>query len=315
MRWLRRHFRRILALISSYAVGNAVFLGAVGLANRVLLGGRIKTLFMYYPATEAYADLVAYRWHQRRFGWFPGLVGLFVQNGRIGLCFAVPNTEAQFKDQANTGHVATLMQRMDGLRHRIGAEHRTFAGILPSIFHSRGIQDRDVVMQRNMTARAVLAALDEVIAGNRLPADVPVLLLGGRGFVGSHVQQLCVGRNVSVIDANETDAFRALIRPLRGHPLVIVNLTKAGVLADYLEYFWPGLILLNEVYPEPSRCEVRAAESLGSVVYHISGVEAWCWPPFPRAYRGGIPCCASVPLGADERVAVVVTRLSSTNRP
>ena len=31
MRWLRRHFRRILALISSYAVGNAVFLGPEGL--------------------------------------------------------------------------------------------------------------------------------------------------------------------------------------------------------------------------------------------------------------------------------------------
>jgi hypothetical protein len=157
----------------------------------------------------------------------------------------------------------------------------------------------------------VLAALDEVIARHALPADVPVLLLGGRGYIATAVRELAACRNVSSIDVGERQQFRALVRQRRGHPLVVINLSKSGVLADYVEYFWPQLILLNEVYPEPSRHELRALASLGVAAYHIAGVKACCWPQFPRAYRGGIPCCASLPLAEDEHIDVVLTRLSS----
>ena len=310
MRRLWRHCRCILSLVSSYALGNASVLRALGFVNRRLLGGRIRTVFMFYPASQRYADDVCYRWHQRRFRWQPGLVGMFVQNGAIGLCFAIPNTEADFKDGCNAGHVRLLMQRMDAIRERVGAGHRTFAGILPSVYARSGVEDRDVSVQRDLTARAVLAALDQVLARHGLPADVPVLLLGGRGYIASAVRELCAGRNVDAIDVGEKALFKSLIRQRRGHPMVVINLSKSGVLADYVEYAWPGLILLNEVYPEPSRHELRALESLGAVAYHIAGVKAWCWPQFPRAYRGGIPCCASLPLADGQPIDVVLAELS-----
>ena len=158
----------------------------------------------------------------------------------------------------------------------------------------------------------MLAALDVVIARHQLPPDVPVLLLGGRGFIASAVRELCTGRNVDAVDVGEKALFRELMRKRRGQPMVVINLSKSGVLADYVEYFWPALVLLNEVYPEPSVHEVRALESLGAAAYHIAGVKAWCWPQFPRAYQGGIPCCASLPLAVDERIEVVLSRLSSS---
>ena len=310
MRWLRRQSRCILALASSYILGHDAVLAMLGYVNRRWLGGRIKTVFMYYPASQAYADAVCYRWHQRRFGWRPGLVGVFLQNGQVGLSFAIPNTESDFKEAANAARVDGLMRQMDTIRRRVGAAHKRFAGILPSIFVNRGIADQDIGVQRTLTARAVLAALDDVIGRHHLPADVPVLILGGRGFIAREVLELSAGRNMLSIDAGQLAEFRAMIRPMRGHPLIIVNLTKSGALAEYIAYLWPGSIVLNEVYPEPSTHEIAAMQSLGNACYHIAGIRASCWPAFPRAYRGGIPCCASLPLGEHERVEVVVIALA-----
>jgi len=56
--------------------------------------------------------------------------------------------------------------------------------------------------------------------------------------------------------------------------------------------------------------EVAAIETKGACCYHISGVVARAWPPFPRAYQGGIPCCASFLPGEDEgEYRVLVTKL------
>ncbi len=51
--------------------------------------------------------------------------------------------------------------------------------------------------------------------------------------------------------------------------------------------------MINEVYPEPSKAEVAAIQTHGARLYYLAGVKAKAWPPFPQAYAGGIPCCAS----------------------
>ena len=311
MRWLRRHLRCIAALFSSYVLGSSAFLHLLRIVNQRLLGGRIATVFMFYPATQAYADAVCYRWHQRRFSWRPGLIGVFVQNGRIGLNFAIPNTENDFKDECNVANVVALMHRLDSIRIAVGAAHKTFAGILPSILTGLGVEDRDIAVQRNLTARTVLAAIDWVISKQRLAATTPVLVLGARGYVATEFLRLAGERPLLAIDVGEMATFRDFARRRRGYPLLVVNLTKKGALSEYLCYFWPGVTVLNEVYPEPSLHELRALESLGANCYHIAGIRAVVWPPFPSAYRGGIPCCASLPLRDDEPVEVVIVPLAS----
>jgi hypothetical protein len=61
--------------------------------------------------------------------------------------------------------------------------------------------------------------------------------------------------------------------------------------SEYIQHFWPGVVFINEVYPEPEKVEALRAK--GVVCYHIAGIKARAWPAFPSGYQGGIPCCAS----------------------
>ena len=97
---------------------------------------------------------------------------------------------------------------------------------------------------------------------------------------------------------------------LWGRPTILLNVSRKGALARYIPHLWPEAVVLNEVYPEPDRSEVAAIQEKGARCYHISGVEARAWPPFPRAYQGGIPCCASFLPGEGEgEYRVLVTKL------
>jgi len=63
--------------------------------------------------------------------------------------------------------------------------------------------------------------------------------------------------------------------------------------ARYIPFLWPEVVVVNEVYPEPSEKEVADIKAKGAVCYHIVGAKGRAWPGFPRGYAGGIPCCAS----------------------
>jgi hypothetical protein len=156
---------------------------------------------------------------------------------------------------------------------------------------------------------ATLRRLCEVFGRN-----VPILVLGGRGYIASEVLRLCQDRRVRSIDVAELEEFHRFVDECRGQPAVAVNLTKSGALLEYAQQLWPGVIVLNEVYPEPSYAEIVELEGRGSSCHHIVGVEGRAWPPFPRAYRGGIPCCASLPFSPDDPIPVLVARLSPEGR-
>ena len=310
MNGLLWHCRRIAAALSSYALGTRAALAIIGFICRHVLRTPIVSVFLLYPARKEYADALAYEWHQRRFSWYPGLVGLYRQGGRYGLIFGIPNLEDHIRAEENAPRLVELMNRMEAARSRVGASRKVFAGILPSAFVRNGIEDEHLAEQRHLTARAVLYALDEVVARHCLSESVPILVLGGRGYIALEVLQLTTRRNVTSIDVGEFEAFQKFANVNRGHPAVVVNLTKSGALSEYAREFWPGVIVLNEVYPEPSPAEITALETQGAICYHIIGVEGDAWPPFPKAYRGGIPCCASLPISSGDPISVLVSRMS-----
>ena len=199
---------------------------------------------------------------------------------------------------------------MEVIRSSLGASRKVFAGILPSTFLRNGIENEHLAEQRHLTARAVFSALDQLMCLHRLDADVPILVLGGRGYIASEVLRLCAGRRVSSVDVGERDEFCRFVADHDRRPVVVINLTKSGALSEYVGKFWPGTIVLNEVYPEPSASEIAALEERGAKCYHIVGVAGQAWPPFPRAYQGGIPCCASLPISPEDPIAVLILRLS-----
>jgi hypothetical protein len=314
MRRLGWHCRCIAAAASSYLLGTRAALALVGFISRYILRSPIVSVFLLYPARKEYADALAYQWHQRRFSWHPGLVGFYRQGGRYGLIFGIPNLEDEIRAEHNAPRLLELMSRMEAAQRGVGAVRKVFAGILPSMFSRNGIENEHLAEQRYLTARAVLQALDQVIALHDLSKDVPILVLGGRGYIASEVLRLCRDRKVSSIDVAEFDEFRRFVEKYRGHPTVVVNLTKSGALLEYARELWPGVIVLNEVYPEPSAAEIAELEGRGTSCYHIVGVEGGAWPPFPRAYRGGIPCCASLPFSPDDPIPILIARLSSDGR-
>jgi hypothetical protein len=244
-----------------------------------------------YPASEKYTREYCYLWHVNTFRWTPKVFGFFNQNGSPGLILCVSATEKDFYNPSNHENLTTLLQRLERVRVQSGAEHKTFAGILPSLMTSKKVMEESV--ERMITVRAVLRALEEVTHMENLPADVQVIVLGGAGFVGRELMTVADSKRFSSVDLNQMEMFKKLTERLRGQPTILLNLTKRGALRAYAPHLWPEVVVVNEVYPEPSKAEVLAIQAAGASIYHIAGVKARAWPPFPRAYAGGIPCCAS----------------------
>ena len=80
---------------------------------------------------------------------------------------------------------------------------------------------------------------------------------------------------------------------LYGSKAILINLTKKAALTNYAHLFWPELVVLNEVYPEPSIKDLEIISARGCQLFHIVGVSAISLPRFPKGYAGGIPCCAA----------------------
>jgi hypothetical protein len=79
------------------------------------------------------------------------------------------------------------------------------------------------------------------------------------------------GRRIGVVLLSSLlgrDWFYGLIGILNKY---VLNLTKKGALSEYIPYFWPGVVVLNEVYPEPGKSEVAAIQAKGGCCYHIAG--------------------------------------------
>jgi hypothetical protein len=127
-----------------------------------------------------------------------------------------------------------------------------------------------------------------------LPEQVPLIVLGGAGFIGRRLvaQYRAQGRVVYVVDplgAAEDHWPSALT----GQVVMVLNLTRKYALESYEPLMWAGMVLLNEVYPAPSSALVQALAARGVSSYHVVGVCGWAIPSFPASYAGAIPCCAA----------------------
>jgi hypothetical protein len=112
-------------------------------------------------------------------------------------------------------------------------------------------------------------------------------------FVIKKGEQATFNKKFHYVDLADQEKFLHFKQRYQDLPVIVLNLTKKGALAEYIPHFWTGVVFINEVYPEPSRAEVEVMRSKGVICYHIAGIKAKAWPAFPRGYQGGIPCCAS----------------------
>jgi len=302
-------FRRLGILLFFSIAGNPLSLALLGMINHIT--GCVKTVFLLYPASPRYTQAYSFDWFARKIFFTPVLLGVFRQNGKIGLTFGISATERDFLNSNNNHGLRRIHNRMESLCQTIGAQQKTFAGILPGVFVSRGILPANPPENR-ATVVAVLHALDKLRITTGLDIATPLVVLGAFGFVGKELLKVLEAEAtapVYPVDLHNRESFAVMMEELRGKPAIVLNLSKKGALRKYVRHLWSGVVVLNEVYPEPGKEELRLMHETGVLCWHLVGIKGTAWPPFPGAYHGGIPCCASwLPGEGDGEYEVIIER-------
>lgn len=270
----------------NFIINNLLVYSIIGFINKRTQF--LKTVFVAYPATEEYALSYVYPWYRHKMRWSPWPIGIYEQNGKWGLMTVISSIEKDFLAEESLKNMETLLKRTERIRRLIHAEQVSYAGILPGVFHKKSLSKS--MIEATVTIEAVIKAENALRAALSYSEDTPLIILGARGFIGSRIITKFRERDIYKIDIDNRHDFPL---HLKGQKAILINLTKKAALSQYLPQFWQELVLLNEVYPEPGAGELKSLTDRGCRAYHIVGVKARSYPAFPRAYKGGIPCCAA----------------------
>jgi hypothetical protein len=287
----KSHARRIFVELLNLFFNHDWIFWLIGRVNKKL--GLIESVFLVYPATADYMSAYSYAYRSRWHEWNPGPIGFFWQNGKLGVKFAISANNGKFSNPANKDKLCSLVERMEKLRMLFCANHKTFAGILPGIlFLKRLVKETP---EADVTVEIVRQAIGRVILLEGLSKNTPIVVLGGRGFIGRRVVASLIedGCLVYCVDIAGENGQYAWPIHLRGKPVLLVNISLNSALSEYVHLLWPEVVILNEVYPEPCQELAWWLNAVGCRCYHVAGVKAGALPSFPGGYHGGIPCCAA----------------------
>lgn len=298
------HLRKVLLLAINVLFNHSLVFRIVGVINQ--RWGFLSSVFVMYPATKDYTSAYLYQRHWHVTKWAPCICGIFRQEGKWGLILGITSTEEDFCRPDNTGNLQNLVGRVEHVRRLIGAPQKTFAGILPGIlFRKRLIRE---AVEADIAAEAIVKAEKYVRNTEGYSENTPLIILGGNGFVGRRLIKRLNGREVYCVDStNGKTNIESWPFHLKESRAILINISRSHALDYYTDLFWPGLVLLNEVYPEPGENELKTITEKGCSAYHVVGIQGKAYPSFPNAYTGGIPCCAA---RISEDMQVIVKRLS-----
>lgn len=293
---------KYLNVLMHIVCNNRIFLGALGLLNRCSGRRLIDSVFLAYPANENIIRRHMFLPLRSVFRTSPGLLGFFLVNRRLTLIFSLAAVEAEIF-QFSRPELVTVQRNLGRIQRRLGAKHRTMAGVLPSVMLRAGVlQDNP---QRDATVHIVCAAVEAVLGREGLGPAVPVVIVGALGHIGQGVcETLSRTRQTIALDRGDDVAQR--LRDLH-QPHLVLNVASYTAWKSIVPGLGPGAIVLNEVYPPPSG-SVRHALTALAPLYHVSGVKTtWSMPRLAEGYHDVMPCCAAT--GDPQRWQPKVIRL------
>lgn len=272
----------------------------LGVWNRVF-GGWVL-VFYCYAGSPKFVQSYGFPGLAQLFRWVPIPIGVLQQEGRWGLVLASAATEDDFVDPAQQAAFLRLQRRIARIAAVTGAAHIHLAGILPSLIG--GQSDIQMAETRPQVVAAVTAAVGQVAAEHLPQGARDVIVLGGAGFIGRAVVQDLQegGWTCHVVDPKRGAV--TLPDDLRGRPVLLLDVARKGAIAPLIGQMWPGLVVLNEVFPAPSRRDVVAMQARGVTVLHLAGVRGRVMPPLPHGYEGAVPCCAARPCKGPPDVVI-----------
>lgn len=269
----------------------------------------IKAVFVTYPANGDYASAYSYSWRRKRAKWRPHLAGIFFQNDKWGIMFAVSAGNEDFRDPDNFPRLKSLCQRMEQLRLMFRADQKTFGGILPAVLgKSRLIKE---MHELEMTLAVTAGSLFCIRQIERLDFFVPVIVLAGSVSMIRRVREAFGGKCDKIIFINPREladqgAAALGLAEISGRQALVVNLASGEELEKFSALLWPQAVILNEAYLRNMR-ELKAIFSgLDCRFYQIAGVKGRTYPRMPGVYSDAIPCCQG---WIDPRMTPVLRKL------
>ncbi len=296
------NFPRFLLLfeILNFLINHDWFFWLIGKFNKKRW---IKSVFLSYPANYAYAREYAYKF--RIGSWKIRLTGFLRQNKRITIMFTIfLVNENEFLKKDNKEKLKEVVQQIEKIRQLIRADEKTFAGILPGLLVKKKIIDKSP--EADITASIVIEAIELIKKEIEVDEKIPIVVLGGKGFIGKRVVDRLKSiqkSDIYVVDLTGRDN----IWPEREIRKIVVNIARHDTIGFYFNALREGDIILNEAYPGPSSEIINKIKSLGCECFHITGVEASAFPKFTQLYSGGIPCCA---VWNSDDIKVIVKKLT-----
>ena len=296
--------QRMTAFVALLLFNNPCSLTLLGAVNR-LCGRPIRSVFLCYSTSASYVGRFSFPWTVR-FVHTPRVVGVFHHNGSLGLIVVLFTDEKQFS--GNRQYLIQVWKAMERLRRMVGVDQINLAGSMPSEMRRLGIGDESAFSKSHSAVADLIVSAHCMVRAAQQRAERsdidPVIVLGARGSIGRLVVQRLLeqGRQVHSVDASDS-----LPVQLQDKHCVLIDVSRRGALESRVPLLWRGVVVLNEVYPEPPTELLRELQERGVTVYHIAGVQGTAFPAFPAAYAGGIPCCAA---GGRSELPPVLTRLN-----
>lgn len=254
--------------------------------------GKFKSfdsVFIVYPASDRFAKHFAFVSRLRRNKWIPFIVGVAKHpNGSKTLILAISATNDEIMSPNQADNVSHMHERVDVIRQKLKAKTTHFAGTIPSILRRMLITRSEV--ERSATVYAVVKAIRELREKLSHTNENPVIIIGNAGYIGKDVFFKLKEQHRNVVGVEKGDKFQA-----PSIPHLVVNISAPEAIIDHIASCNQHTTILNEVYPAPSVSVRGALKQKGVKVFHINGVKAMAFPPFPGEYRGGLPCCGSIP--------------------
>lgn len=300
-----RHVRCLSVMLLTILWWTGIAPALLGLINRRV--HFLKSVFYCYAGNLRYANHYCYSWAADFYKWRPSPIGVFRQGGSWGLMCASPVTEREFHDLDNRAALSRMLRRVSRIRHFVGAEHVSFAGVLPSYLQREQLEPADVARQ-DRTGEVVATAVRQIQAQHFPGVEHDVLLMGGAGKIGREVHALLKesGLEPIVLDPAANSAPYKLT-DLREKPALIVDMSRRGVLELCVDELPSNAVFLNEVFPEPPPTTRQRLRARGITAYHLAGVAAEVYPSLPFGYRNAVPCCA---MHGDSDIIPVLRKLS-----
>lgn len=249
--------------------------------------GWIKSVFLSYPANDEYEKNYAYKFRIGK--WKIRLTAFLRQNGKIVIMFGIFVRDEEFLKKANGEKLKEMVLCVEKIRRLLRADTKTFAGILPGLLAKRKLVYK--TPEADITASIVTESVGLIRRKCGICGKVPIVILGGRGFIGRRVASRLKSvreSGVYVVDLNDRDKW-----PEGKERKIIINLARHDTIRQYYDLLRGGDIVLNEAYPVPPLDVIDKLKYLKCECFHIVGVEAFAFPRFIQGYEEGNPCCSA----------------------